>query len=77
MTVAVERLQKHLRPRNDLPSLFAGNTQSVYSQPVETAMVTEVTPLLSTAIPSDTPKDDSKYSTWQRVKRRVSHSFKI
>lgn len=73
MTVAVERLQKHVRPRNDLPSLFAGSAmQSVYSQPVETVMVSEVTPLLSGAV-----QTDSKHSTWQRVKRRVSHSFKI
>lgn len=74
MTVAVERLQKHVRPRNDLPSLFAGSAlQSVYSQPVETVMVSEATPLL----PSGPVQDDSKHSTWQRVKRRVSHSFKI
>ncbi|KAG5361339.1 hypothetical protein CJU90_2725 [Yarrowia sp. C11] len=78
MTLAVERLQKHVRPRNDLPSLFAGSAlQSVYSQPVETVMVTDTTPLLATAPLSATLKDDSKHSTWQRVKRRVSHSFKI
>lgn len=78
MTLAVERLQKHVRPRNDLPSLFAGSViPSVYSQPAETVMVSEATPLLTTAKPSATDQDDSKHSTWQRVKRRVSHSFKI
>ncbi|KAG5358160.1 hypothetical protein CJU89_4663 [Yarrowia sp. B02] len=78
MTVAVERLQKHVRPRNDLPSLFAGSTlQGVYSQPVESVMVSEVTPLLPRDGSQGESKDDSKSSTWQRVKRRVSHSFKI
>lgn len=72
MTVAVERLQTHAHPRNDLPSLFAGSTiQSVCTQPVESVM-TEATGLLS-----GSPKVDSKNTTWQRVKRRVSHSFKI
>lgn len=85
-TLALERIRYHIRPGQSLQSLFDVDfnnaADSIVTEEPAALMLSETTPLLAQAKAQARSKamrdgDDTKHSTWQRVRRRVSNSFKV